>query len=151
MGSKINPGQHDCHAAALPDEPMFTLLARDPVAPDLVRRWASARGLTASTDDFAKLNEARVCAGAMEIWRRENWPMRKGEKIEPTTVDAAYHDARVSELLQVNNREVERRRSAERRIDELERSVAVLMRGEQDGPKVFDLTPICASNAEAEA
>lgn len=30
MGTKSNPTQFDCYANALPDEPMFILLARDP-------------------------------------------------------------------------------------------------------------------------
>ena len=43
MGTKNNPGKFDCYEAAAPDEPMFILLARDPVAPYLVRIWASIR------------------------------------------------------------------------------------------------------------
>lgn len=142
MGSKNNPGAHDCYGAALPDEPMFTLLARDASAPDLIRQWASRRAIGCdSTEESAKINEAMVCASAMELWRVENWPARKGEQVKVTTVDREVHDARVTELLQVNNREVERRRAAERRIAELERSIAVLMQDE----------PADASVAEAEA
>ena len=29
MGTKNNPGDYDCHAAAKPDEPVFTLRAHD--------------------------------------------------------------------------------------------------------------------------
>lgn len=43
MGSKTNPGKFDCYAAALPDEPMFVLLGRDPLAPFLVSIWAAVR------------------------------------------------------------------------------------------------------------
>lgn len=55
MGTKDNPGKFDCYHAAKPDEPMFVLLARDPLAPFLVSIWASVR-----MDDlegaFAKFN-----------------------------------------------------------------------------------------------
>lgn len=44
MGTKLSPGPWDCYEAAEPDEPMFVLLARDPAAPGLVRRWAAHRG-----------------------------------------------------------------------------------------------------------
>jgi hypothetical protein len=43
MGTKTNPGKYDCIAKAEPDEPMFTLLARDPVAAHLVSIWAKLR------------------------------------------------------------------------------------------------------------
>lgn len=40
MATKENPGEFDCHAKAQDDEPLFTLLARDPTAPFLVGAWA---------------------------------------------------------------------------------------------------------------
>lgn len=43
MGTKANPGEFDCYANAAPDEPMFVLLARDPIAPFLVSIWSSIR------------------------------------------------------------------------------------------------------------
>lgn len=43
MGSKLEPGEFDCYANALPDEPMFHLLARDPGAPFAVEAWADRR------------------------------------------------------------------------------------------------------------
>lgn len=43
MGTKLNPGKFDCHAKALPDEPIFTLLARDRSAPFIIRNWAVLR------------------------------------------------------------------------------------------------------------
>jgi hypothetical protein len=77
MGTKLQPGQFDCVAAAEPDEPIFTLLARDPSAPDLVREWAFQRGLLITAglkpeSDRAKVDEALRCAGAMDAWRRDN-------------------------------------------------------------------------------
>ena len=67
MGTKNHPGQFDCYAIAEDDEPIFTLLGRDPEAPSLVRRWArrADRNRTATPE---KVAEARKCAKAMEIW-----------------------------------------------------------------------------------
>lgn len=72
MGTKNNPGKFDCYANALPDEPMFVLLARDDRAPLLVEEWAemSERRKT----DPAKIAEARDCAAAMRTWRLKNRP-----------------------------------------------------------------------------
>jgi hypothetical protein len=80
MGTKNNPGEFDCHAKALPDEPHFTLLARDAHAPHLVRQWAQARGMALlqqmrgradlGGDEARQIQEAFACADAMEAWRR---------------------------------------------------------------------------------
>lgn len=67
MGTKNNPGQFDCYVAAEPDEPMFVLLARDPLAPILVKLWADLR--TYAGGNPAKSLEARMCADAMTLWR----------------------------------------------------------------------------------
>jgi hypothetical protein len=88
MGTKNNPGRCDCYAKADPDEPMFTLLARDPIAPFLVSIWSSIRygdveaarvkfdRLMAVTlpiycvePDDAKASEALDCAMAMFEYR----------------------------------------------------------------------------------
>jgi hypothetical protein len=67
MGTKNNPGKFDCYENAEPDEPMFILLGRDKHAPLLVRLWADLRAME---DEFGpKVDEARVCAKAMEIFR----------------------------------------------------------------------------------
>lgn len=88
MGTKNNPGDYDCHAKAEPDEPMFTLLARDPLAADLVHLWAALRGADApvAAHHFAilvetandlndgkpeKIADAMDCAEAMAGWRLE--------------------------------------------------------------------------------
>lgn len=75
MGTKRNPGKHDCYASAEPDEPMFVLLARDPLAPELVRRWARRRKLTRGPSD--KVHEAETCAAEMERWAFEHAVERK--------------------------------------------------------------------------
>jgi len=68
MGTKNNPGKYDCYEKADPDEPMFTLLARDANAPALVRQWADIRSQMHGDDE--KVAEALQCADNMEIWRR---------------------------------------------------------------------------------
>jgi hypothetical protein len=66
MGTKNNPGQFDCYEKAEPDEPMFVLLGRDPVASLLVRLWIEIRSKMAGTEQ-AILDEAERCAAAMEL------------------------------------------------------------------------------------
>lgn len=77
MGSKNKPGDFDCYGNALPDEPMFILLARDPRAPDLVEAWAGARIYDIATGkrpqgDMAMVEEAQQCAKNMRSWRKAN-------------------------------------------------------------------------------
>lgn len=77
MGSKNEPGNFDCYANALPDEPMFILLGRDPSAPDLVDRWADERHVAImkrerSAADLGMVKEARECANKMREWRKDN-------------------------------------------------------------------------------
>jgi len=43
MGTKNNPGKYDCYKKALPDEPIFVLLARDPDFSAIVNEWANRR------------------------------------------------------------------------------------------------------------
>lgn len=85
MGSKNNPGKFDCYENALPDEPMFVLLGRDPNAPQLIEQWADRRwqdiqiGVRPQSD-LAAVEEAQQCAHAMRDWRRDNdgkWRAKK--------------------------------------------------------------------------
>ncbi len=75
MGSKNNPGKFDCYANALPEEPMFVLLARDPDFAELVLEWADKRqnavrcGERPDTD-IALVAEARQCALNGALWRK---------------------------------------------------------------------------------
>ena len=86
MGTKDNPGRYDCHGKAAADEPLFTLLARDPLAPHLVRLWSFlARGHEAmvrgEVEDALhtasnggrqppeKIFEAFHCGEEMKAWR----------------------------------------------------------------------------------
>lgn len=68
MGTKNNPGTYDCYAAADPDEPMFVLLGRDPLAPFLVGLWAGLKSAHDPSASEAKLKEALECANAMDEW-----------------------------------------------------------------------------------
>jgi hypothetical protein len=80
MGTKNIPGKFDCYANALPDEPMFVLLARDKKAHNIVRSWAHEYRSTKETENsrtgkarlnveqYAKYCEALDCADAMEAW-----------------------------------------------------------------------------------
>lgn len=68
MGTKNNPGNFDCYANAHPDEPMFVLLGRDPMAGHLTRLWASLRVGAGESEE--KVAEARQCADALDAWAR---------------------------------------------------------------------------------
>jgi hypothetical protein len=77
MGTKENPGRFDCHAAALPDEPVFVLLARDPLFEELVETWARRRELAVRCGerpmtDQNKVHEAQEIARRGAQWRRVN-------------------------------------------------------------------------------
>lgn len=89
MGTKINPGRFDCHGRALADEPLFTLLARDPAAPKAIEVWAGQRAAMiergdAPASDYAMLTEAIECAGDMARWRAENMGRWRREAPPPT-------------------------------------------------------------------
>jgi hypothetical protein len=66
MSTKNNPGKFDCYANADPDEPMFVLLGRDPMAGYLVRFWAAWR--LQMGEDADKVENANACAGALNEW-----------------------------------------------------------------------------------
>jgi hypothetical protein len=77
MATKQNPGPYDFYANALPDEPMFVLLARDPRAPALVEGWAEQRKTdiergSRPKSDMAMVHEARACGADMRLWRAAN-------------------------------------------------------------------------------
>ena len=75
MANKNHPGPFNCHAAALPDEPIFTLLGRDPAAPETIRDWAFRREAmekNTTQEDRDRIDEAIHCASDMEKWRDDN-------------------------------------------------------------------------------
>lgn len=77
MGTKMDKGDYGCYEQALPDEPMFVLLARDPDFHRLVRKWAKRRsqdvqcGLRPNSD-MDMVAEAEECAFEGRKWRKEN-------------------------------------------------------------------------------
>lgn len=78
MGTKLNPAPNDCYARALPDEPTFTLLARDPQFYTLVNAWADQRELDIAcgerpASDLPVVGEARQAAAEGAAWRRRNF------------------------------------------------------------------------------
>lgn len=77
MGTKSSPGSFDCYDRALPDEPMFVILGRDPTAPILVEAWARMRKTDIDTgerpqSDMAMVTEATKLASDMYRWREKN-------------------------------------------------------------------------------
>lgn len=90
MGTKANPGTYGCHGKAADDEPLFTLRAKDPIAPHLVELWRLLRagvspglcvetlvnahrafmrsGRTPLPLDSDKSKEASKCADDMVDW-----------------------------------------------------------------------------------
>jgi hypothetical protein len=66
MATKNHPGVYDCYGHAHPDEPMFVLLGRDPMAPVLVSEWAKMR--KKRNEDPKKVAEALQCVDAMVRW-----------------------------------------------------------------------------------
>jgi hypothetical protein len=92
MGTKNNPGKFDCYGKALPDEPVFIILARDPSAASTVEFWATLRerlidrGLKPESDRAA-VAKARQCADAMRLWRMER--LSSGEVVVDRPAEAA--------------------------------------------------------------
>lgn len=66
-----------CLNKAAPDEPVFVLRAKDPLAPITVRHWAT---MSEGKHEPAKLAEARNLASEMEDWRNKNFPEVVQEK-----------------------------------------------------------------------
>ena len=68
MGTKQNPGEFDCYSKAEPDEPLFILRAKDPLAAGLVEQWAQ-KAEDNNLQEPRKITEARACAEQMRAWR----------------------------------------------------------------------------------
>lgn len=102
MGSKNQPGDFDCYANALPNEPMFILLARDKTAAVLVDDWAAERRCRIAAgecpqSDMAMVKEAMQCAENMRTWRNANdgkW--RLPQSSPPTAPKVAITDEMVT-------------------------------------------------------
>ena len=77
MAAKNAPSEFDCYDKALPDEPMFILLARDPEFCDLITKWARRRRNAIRCgerpqSDYLMVREAEQCAVTGALWRQEN-------------------------------------------------------------------------------
>lgn len=90
MGTKNKPGTYDCYANAEPDEPIFVLLGRDPMAAELVRIWASMRQLSGEKDE-KMIQEARECAEAMDHYANH---IRKKNLVRVMSWEATLPDGR---------------------------------------------------------
>lgn len=68
--------QDPCFVRALDDEPAFVLLARDPMAPALVRLWCASRRVAIAegarpASDLTQVERAERTADEMERWRSD--------------------------------------------------------------------------------
>lgn len=73
MGTKNDPGEFDCYAKLLPDEPYFLIRAKDPVGAATVREWCRLREeANVKPDDEARIAVAERCAEWMEQWREKH-------------------------------------------------------------------------------
>jgi alkanesulfonate monooxygenase SsuD/methylene tetrahydromethanopterin reductase-like flavin-dependent oxidoreductase (luciferase family) len=69
MGSKSQPGFYSYLGKAEPDEPVFVLMGRDPLAPDLIRRWADTAQANGERRD--KVAEAYALAKQFEEYAHD--------------------------------------------------------------------------------
>jgi hypothetical protein len=60
-----------CFNKASPDEPIFTLRAKDPIAAMAVRHWAT---MAYAAHEPGKLKDAMDLANAMDKWREHHLP-----------------------------------------------------------------------------
>lgn len=84
MGSKNNPSKFNCYDRAEPDEPMFVLLGRDPLAPLLIELWAKIRH--AMGEDVEKVLEAKSCANDCAHWLLTHEKRPLNDKLEVVRV-----------------------------------------------------------------
>lgn len=72
MPTKQHPGVYDCYKSALPDEPIFVILGRDPAGPATLEFWAEKRiklGKVVADDDKDRIRHAIDEAKEMQDWR----------------------------------------------------------------------------------
>lgn len=72
MSTKSNPGSFNCYDRAEPDEPLFTLLGRDPAASFAVALWVRVRTMM-----FGGSEQVAEAAGCSEQMR--DWALRLGK------------------------------------------------------------------------
>ena len=72
--TKTTPSIFRCYEAALPDEPMFVILGRDPAGPATIDFWANQRikmGKVSTDDDRERIRAAVDEAKDFQQWRDE--------------------------------------------------------------------------------
>ena len=82
-----------CFVKALPDEPAFVLLARDPAAPALVAQWAAFRRIEIHSgarplSDLPQVEAAERIAHDMQTWRADAdgaWRIQPGLPFPPVS------------------------------------------------------------------
>ncbi len=87
MATKHTDG---CFQKAEDDEPLFTLLARDPMASVLVQIWATS--CEAMGQPEHRSEEANKVAEAMDAWRAKNRPNRPD--VDFDELDGILHEFR---------------------------------------------------------
>lgn len=102
MTTKANPGPNACYDRALPDEPLFTLLGRDPTAPFVVLFWMQLRNLMFGVSD--QILEAGQCVEEMR-----NWAVKLGKEELLKTAHEAFKRA----CFEVTKAELEAAKPAE--------------------------------------
>jgi hypothetical protein len=65
----LQPGS--CLNKAAPDEPIFVLRAKDTLAPQTIRHWAT---MAFGIHEKEKIADAELLASAMEDWYKQNFP-----------------------------------------------------------------------------
>lgn len=60
-----------CLNKAAPDEPIFVLRAKDKLAPQTIRHWAT---MSFGVHEKEKIADAELLATSMEDWQKRNFP-----------------------------------------------------------------------------
>lgn len=83
MGTKNNPGEHDCYVTLDPDEPYLLIKARDPAFYGAIDAWVNHRRrsidlsiIPDNDDERAKIAEAVNLRRQAADWLRANKPER---------------------------------------------------------------------------
>lgn len=96
MNTKNNPSVYDGHAKAQPDEPMFTLLGRDRVAPLLLALWVNYRRQILEADGAMNTEEEIQLVEVLKLKNDFTHYLMKNNKrpIPYPPMVSAYEDVR---------------------------------------------------------
>lgn len=101
---------------------------------DAALQWARQRrkppvleSVTMTLEHDMEISGEMIKAGTYELYRRPEMSIEHPEvqtvEIIPEAISRVDHYARVTELLEANNAEVERRRAAEKKVEDLEHTL----------------------------